>query len=55
MEYLTAGKEDVLGILELYKQLNQNNDNFTINEINKTWDKIENKKLRSARNNSRLH
>ena len=37
MEYLTAEKEEALEILEL----NINNDNFTINEINKVWINIK--------------
>ena len=56
MEYLIAGKEDMTGILELYKQLNQSNENFTINEINKTWDKIEKNNIKYfiAKENKRI-
>ena len=56
MEYLIAGKEDMMGILELYKQLNQSNENFTIDEINKTLDKIEKNNIKYfiAKENKRI-
>lgn len=44
MEYLIGKKEDVLGILELYRQFSQGYDifaDFAIEDINKVWDKIE--------------
>ena len=40
IKYLIMRKK-TLEILELNKQLNKNNDNFTINEINKVWINIE--------------
>ena len=40
MKYLIMIKK-TLEILESYKQLNKNNDNFTINEMNKIWINIE--------------
>ena len=46
MEYLTAEKEDALEVLELNKQLNENNGNFTINEINIVWINIEKNNIR---------
>jgi hypothetical protein len=41
MEYRTAKREDMADILELYKQLNQSNDNFSIGDADRVWDKIE--------------
>ena len=40
MKYLIMIKK-TLEILESYKQLNKNNDNFTKNEMNKIWINIE--------------
>ena len=44
------------GILELYEQLNPSNDDFTINEINKAWDKIEKNNIKYfiAKENERI-
>jgi GNAT superfamily N-acetyltransferase len=42
MEYCVGKREDLVNILELYKQLNPSNNDFSIENANKIWDKIEN-------------
>jgi ribosomal protein S18 acetylase RimI-like enzyme len=45
MEFGIGKREDISSILELYKQLYENNisfDNFHTEEVNKAWDSIEN-------------
>jgi GNAT superfamily N-acetyltransferase len=49
MEYLTARKEDVMEILELYRQFSRGNDifaDFSIGDINKVWNRIENANIK---------
>jgi GNAT superfamily N-acetyltransferase len=41
IEYGEAKRDDLPQILELYKQLNPSNNDFTIDQANKIWDKIE--------------
>jgi GNAT superfamily N-acetyltransferase len=41
IEYVEGKRDDLLQILELYKQLNPSNNDFTTDEANKIWDKIE--------------
>jgi len=44
MVFEIGNKRDLSSILELYKQLNENNgsSNINIDEVNKIWDNIEN-------------
>ena len=46
MEYRFAEKEDLAQILELYKQLNQSNTDFSIEKANNIWDEIEKKDVK---------
>jgi ribosomal protein S18 acetylase RimI-like enzyme len=46
MEYKVAEKNDLLKIIELYKQLSSSNDDFQLEKINKIWDNIENNNIK---------
>jgi GNAT superfamily N-acetyltransferase len=46
MEFCTAERNDLENILELYKQLNPSNENFSVEDANKVWDSIENKNVK---------
>jgi len=48
MDYRIGNMNDLTGILELYKQLeNSNGSSFTVNEANKIWDEnIENNNIK---------
>jgi GNAT superfamily N-acetyltransferase len=46
MEYCIAKRENLVNILELYKQLNPTNNDFSIENANKIWDKIENENIK---------
>jgi GNAT superfamily N-acetyltransferase len=46
MEYCIAKRENLVNILELYKQLNPSNNDFSIRNANKIWDKIENENIK---------
>jgi ribosomal protein S18 acetylase RimI-like enzyme len=46
MEFCTAERNGLENILELYKQLNPSNENFSIEDANKVWDNIENKNVK---------
>jgi hypothetical protein len=49
MEYKTGNKDDLIGILELLKQLSENADfseNNNLEDKNKIWDKIENNNIK---------
>ena len=49
MDFKLGKREDIVGILELYKQLYENNAslaNFNIEEAYKAWDNIENSNIK---------
>ena len=57
MEYGIGKKEDISGILELYKQINNSNaSSFTINDAEKIWENIEkyNIKYFCAKDNGKI-
>jgi GNAT superfamily N-acetyltransferase len=46
MKYCIAKRENLANILELYKQLNPTNIDFSMENANKIWNKIENENIR---------
>jgi GNAT superfamily N-acetyltransferase len=46
MEYCIAKRENLVNILELYKQLNPTNNDFSLEDANRIWDKIENENIK---------
>ena len=59
MEYKIGNKDDLIGILELFKQLNENtgySENNDLEYVNKIWDKIENNNIKYflAKDNSKI-
>ena len=46
MEFHVAERDDLVNILELYRQLNPSNNNFSIEAANKIWDEIEKENIK---------
>jgi GNAT superfamily N-acetyltransferase len=46
VEYCVGKRENLINILELYKQLDPINNDFSIETANKIWDKIENENIK---------
>jgi len=59
MEYKIGNKDDLIGILELLKQLSENpysSENIDLEYINKIWNKIENNNIKYflAKDNNKI-
>jgi GNAT superfamily N-acetyltransferase len=59
MDYIIGNRNDLSGILELYKQLNENispSENCDINKANIIWDNIENNNIKYilAKDNNKI-
>jgi GNAT superfamily N-acetyltransferase len=46
MDIVFANRNDLKGILELYKQLNGSNNEFAFSDAEKVWDKIETENIK---------